>query len=147
MKKRAPTTEEKALVNMPWYARRFAIGGMMNLLAGSAVAGLSPLLPEEMLSAFHLKAHIHFLTLGFFTFMIYGLGYHMLPKFCGRPLKEGFLLTAHELCAHIGIWTLGIGWMVDDLEVVKIGAALSFAGFAFFAVNLAPVLAFKPKAG
>jgi len=56
-----------------------AMGGMLNLLIGSAVAGILPLLPDAMRSAYHLKAHIHFLTLGFFTFMIYGLGYHMLP--------------------------------------------------------------------
>ena len=33
-------------------------------------------------------AHIHMLLLGFVTGMIFGVGYHVFPRFAGRPLRR-----------------------------------------------------------
>jgi hypothetical protein len=59
---------------------------------------------------------------GWTTLLIYGMAYHMLPRFSGRPLHRTRLATAQSWLAIGGIALVGMGW-------VGVVAALPFAQF------------------
>jgi cbb3-type cytochrome oxidase subunit 1 len=48
-------------------------------------------------------AHIHMLLLGFVTGMIFGVGYHVFPRFAGRPLASRRLMGLHWWLANGGV--------------------------------------------
>ena len=58
--------------------------------------------------AVYRPAHVHMLLLGFVTMMIYGVAYHVVPRFAGFPL-HGLTLEAilNALVAHYGWPGLG----------------------------------------
>lgn len=47
--------------------------------------------------------HSHLMLLGWVSMMIYGVGYHILPKFAGRFLKSPKLGEAQFWLANIGL--------------------------------------------
>ena len=50
----------------------------------------------------HRAAHIHMLLLGFVTGMIFGIGYHVFPRFAARPLASPMLMRLHWWLANAG---------------------------------------------
>lgn len=46
--------------------------------------------------------HVHLNLLGWMSMMIYGVGYHIFPRFSGRPLWS-------EKLANIQFWTAQVG--------------------------------------
>ena len=50
----------------------------------------------------HRAAHIHMLLLGFVTGMIFGVGYHVFPRFAARPLTSPMLMRLHWWLANAG---------------------------------------------
>lgn len=80
--------------------------------------GISSLLGVCMLgnpSLMSLKfVHSHLNMLGWVSMMIYGVGYHILPRFAGRPLKYPKLGEFQFWTANIGLvgmlafYTLGV---------------------------------------
>ena len=68
--------------------------------------GISSLLGVFMLgeqSLMSLKfVHSHLNMLGWVSMMIYGVGYHVLPRFAGRPLK-------HPKMGEFQFWVANIG--------------------------------------
>ncbi|TAL25944.1 MAG: hypothetical protein EPN94_04315 [Nitrospirae bacterium] len=66
-------------------------------------------------SLYSLKfVHSHLMLLGWVSMMIYGVGYHILPKFAGKFLKSKamgeiqFWLANIGLVGMLGFYTLGI---------------------------------------
>jgi cbb3-type cytochrome oxidase subunit 1 len=47
--------------------------------------------------------HSHLNLLGWVSMMIYGVGYHILPRFTGRPLKSPKMGEAQFWLANIGL--------------------------------------------
>ena len=47
--------------------------------------------------------HSHLMLLGWVSMMIYGVGYHILPKFAGRFLKSKAMAVAQFWTANIGL--------------------------------------------
>lgn len=48
-------------------------------------------------------AHSHMMLLGWVSMMIYGVGYHVLPRFVGRTLKHRTMAEAQFWFANIGL--------------------------------------------
>lgn len=70
-----------------WYLRMsviyFVLGGMF---------GIALLLfPSE--SGYYIPVHVHLNLLGFMSMMIYGVGYHILPRFSRRPVYSPLIIT------------------------------------------------------
>ena len=57
-------------------------------------------------------AHIHMLLLGFVTGMIFGVGYHVFPRFAGRPLRRPGLLLPHWWLANGGVAAMALGFIL-----------------------------------
>lgn len=85
-------------------------------------------------------APVHLLTIGFFVFMIYGLGEHMFPRFTGNPIRSGALAWGQLGLTHLGLIVLLAGLWLDRTSVAVVGAAAVWLGLALFALRLWPVL-------
>ncbi len=56
--------------------------------------------------------HTHFNLLGWMSMMIYGVGYHILPRFSGAPLWSEKLSLIHLWLANIGLLGMALGWIL-----------------------------------
>jgi hypothetical protein len=64
---------------------------------------------------------------GWTTLLIYGMGYHMLPRFCGRPLRRVRLADLQSWLAIGGVAAASLGWLLG-LPTPPAGRALLVAG-------------------
>ncbi len=75
-------------------------------------------------------AHIHLLLLGFVTGMIFGVGYHVFPRFAGRPLHAPRLVLLHWWLANGGVCTMAVAFALRPRGVAWSGALLAAGGSA-----------------
>jgi glutaredoxin len=83
---------------------------------------------------------LHLFLLGFVTFMIYGVGEHMLPRFAGRRILMGPLAWAQHALAHAGLIGLLAGLWAGIPALAVSGGALACLGLLVFAIRLMPVV-------
>ena len=69
---------------MDRFVRNFIIVSIM-YLGISSLLGVCMLWNQSLMSLKFVHSHLN--MLGWVSMMIYGVGYHILPKFAGRPLK------------------------------------------------------------
>ena len=86
------------------------------------------------------RLHGHLMLLGFVTFMIYGLGEHLLPRFTGNPIRLGGWSWAQQAIAHAGVVGYGLGAVLGIEPLALLGAALAWLALALFAARLLPIL-------
>lgn len=92
-----------------------------------------------------LFAHVHLNLLGWMTMMIYGVGYHILPRFAGKPLKGGKLIDIQFYLANAGLLGMVVfnymkakGTMaVADMLFTASAAAASLSGILFAGIMFA----------
>lgn len=83
---------------------------------------------------------LHLFTVGFMTFLVYGLAEHMLPRFTGNPIRGGAWSLGQQGLAHLGLWLLLTGFGLDRQGLSVAGAALLWLSLLVFALRLWPVL-------
>ena len=59
------------------------------------------------------RVHTHILLLGFMAMMIYGVGYHILPRFMGRPVYSHRLGNIQVWFANITLIGLSLSWILE----------------------------------
>lgn len=59
-----------------------------------------------------LPTHVHLGLLGWMSMMIYGVGYHILPRFAGKALYSNKLASIQFWTANIGLIGMAIMWPV-----------------------------------
>ncbi len=114
----------------------FFIGVSLGLLQMFDVEG------EELLRF----AHVHFNLLGWMSMMIYGVGYHILPRFSGNPVAYPGLMKWHFWMANIGLIGMCGLWGYADL-LTKFFAALQVAGVGMFVANIMASIGAAPAEG
>ena len=72
-------------------------------------------------------AHVHALLLGFVSMMIFGVAYHVLPRFTGRPLHNRSLAAVHFWSANAALALLVSGF-IARVHFVAVGRGLLSAG-------------------
>lgn len=80
-------------------------------------------------------AHLHAALLGFVSMFIFGIAYHVLPRFTGRPLPDRRLPVAHLWLANCGLGFLVAGWLLRPTWA-RPGAAALHTGGILTAVGL-----------
>ena len=100
------------------------------LLFGGGIAGDAP----------WRGAALHAFGLGFATFLVFGLGEHMLPRFTGAPIVRGGIAWGQQGLAHAGTLLLIAGLADGQRAVALAGGLLAWAAFALFAARIVPVL-------
>ena len=68
-------------------------------------------------------AHVHMMLLGFVTMMIYGVAYHVLPRFSGHPLWSPRLAGWHCWSAQLGLALMVTGFVLRARPGVSGGIA------------------------
>lgn len=84
--------------------------------------------------------HSHLMLLGWVSMMIYGVGYHILPRFAGKLIKSKAMAELQFWLANIGIvgmllfYTLGVYNQTDSYRgaTVAFGVIEAVSIFLFF---------------
>lgn len=81
-----------------------------------------------------LFTHVHLNLLGWMSMMVFGVGYHILPRFTGRPLAYPKIGTLQFYLANIGL--VGMVCFRPIHPLVEIFAGIEVIAIGFFVVNI-----------
>ncbi len=120
-----------------WYLRM----SLVYFIAG-AMIGFSILLwPSE--SGYYISSHVHLNLLGFMSMMIYGVGYHILPKFSGQNIYSPMIMKVQFWLSNAGLTGMALSWPFvargseGTAETILIlTAAMSLLAVILFAFNV-----------
>ena len=85
------------------------------------------------------QAHMHMVMLGFVTMMIYGVAYHVIPRFTGHPLHNRRAAGAQWWISNAGLVLMVCGFAARvtsataGTAVLSLGGTLSALGAYIFA--------------
>ena len=96
-----------------------------------------------MFSSAHYRqlfhAHVHVMLLGWISMMIYGVGYHILPRFNGNPVAFPKLAVAHLFVANIALVGFAVTWglakVISNMPAQGF-AVLNAIGVFLFVINM-----------
>jgi len=71
-------------------------------LALASVLGVFMMVDQRFLPTFRF-VHSHFMLLGWVSMMIYGVGYHILPRFAGKLISKPGLAMFQFWISNIGL--------------------------------------------
>ncbi len=104
----------------------------------STVVGIVMLGSREALGLKFVHSHLN--MLGWVSMMIYGVGYHILPRFMGRPLYSNKIGEAQFYLANISLVAMLVFYTMDvyapgglyQTLTVAFGIVQAFTVFLFF---------------
>ncbi|MDQ2669777.1 MAG: hypothetical protein M3Y31_04020 [Gemmatimonadota bacterium] len=135
---------------MDWYVRAFVRSAVVWLSLGMTL-GLAMALHAPLLV--YRPVHLHLNLLGFMSMMVFGVGYHIFPRFAGVPLYRPQLAGVHWWIANAGLVLLAGGMALRYSGIAGIskllmgaGGALSTAGAYCFALIIWRTLGAAPPA-
>jgi cbb3-type cytochrome oxidase subunit 1 len=121
---------------MEWFVKAFLKASLVWLALGVTL-GLA--MAVHPVWTVYRAAHMHMVLLGFVTMMIYGVAYHVIPRFAGFPLHSRRAAGAHWWLANVGLALMVCGFFVRASRatpgtiVLSIGGTLAAAGAYLFA--------------
>lgn len=124
---------------MEAFVRNFIRSSLVWLGGGVLLGVLMAVSPQAII---YRPAHVHANLLGFVSMMIFGVAYHVIPRFTGTPLRSRRAATIHLWVANLGLASLVTGWLLRPMEfragtaAVMTGGILSAAGAFLFIGNL-----------
>lgn len=124
---------------MDWFVRLFLKSALVSLALGIVMGSWMALAPQAIV---YRPAHVHLNLLGFVSMVIYGVAYHVIPRFTGHPLHSRTLAGVHWWCANIGLAVLVLGFLfVPHVASVAralmgVGAVVAATGAFLFIYNL-----------
>lgn len=125
---------------MDWYVRAFIRSSVTWLTLGVTLGLAMTIWPRLTV---YRTAHVHMLLLGFVAMMIFGFGYHVVPRLAGNRLYWPAWAGAHVWLANAGLaaLSLGLALRVHGITaagwVLAAGGVLASVGAYAFAVNIA----------
>ncbi|HET8654610.1 MAG TPA: cbb3-type cytochrome c oxidase subunit I [Longimicrobiaceae bacterium] len=132
------------------FIRNFIRSSLVWLGVGVLIGLSMAFFPAQALV--YKPAHVHANLLGFVSMMIFGVAYHVVPRFTGNPLHSRTLARTHLWLANLGLSLLVGGWILrvrvwkTGGTLVEAGAALSAVAMSFFIYNLWRTLGTSPAA-
>jgi cbb3-type cytochrome oxidase subunit 1 len=118
---------------------RWFVKSSLAWLGGGVTLGIAMAMWPRLI--IYRPAHVHMNLLGFVTMMIFGVGYHVLPRFAGAPLRWPDLGLAHWWLSNAGLALMVTGFFVIPSSPVgrwllAPGGTLAAAGAFCFIVNI-----------
>ena len=120
---------------MDRFVKNFIIVSIV-YLGISSILGVCMLANQSLMSLKFVHSHLN--MLGWVSMMIYGVGYHVLPRFSGRPLKYPKMGELQFWAANIGLigmlvfYTLNIFTPTTTFNSISI----AFGGLEVFSIAL-----------
>jgi len=99
---------------MDKYAKAFVKASLIYLGIGAILGVLMVIWPDIRFTI--SRVHVHILLLGFMAMMIYGVGYHILPRFMGRPIYSHRLGHIQVWIANITLVGLSLSWIAETSQ-------------------------------
>jgi cytochrome c oxidase cbb3-type subunit 1 len=100
-------------MRMDRYAKAFVKWSLIYLGIGTILGLWMLFWPDLRFSL--IRVHVHILLLGFMAMMIYGVGYHILPRFMGRPVYSHRLGNMQVWLANITLLGLSLSWILETV--------------------------------
>jgi len=120
-----------------WYLRMSVVYFVVGAFIGFAML----LWPSE--SGYYIPIHVHLNLLGFMSMMIYGVGYHILPKFSGRHIYSPRIMNIQFWMANAGLIGMSVSWpfvVRGDASlsetILLVSALLSMISIILFTFNI-----------
>ena len=124
---------------MDWFVRRFIKSALAWLGLGVSMGVAMAAHPSWII---YRPAHVHMNLLGFVTMMIFGVGYHVIPRFVGHPLHSSKLAGMHWWLSNAGLALMVLGFLMAphvgarSVPVLVTGGVLSALGAFAFIFNI-----------
>jgi cbb3-type cytochrome oxidase subunit 1 len=121
---------------MDWFVKAFLKSSLVWLALGVSLGLAMAAYPPWTI---HRAAHMHMVLLGFVTMMIFGVAYHVVPRFAGHPLHQRMLAGWHWWISNAGLALMVAGFVlraarpVAGTVVLAVGGSLSASGAYIFA--------------
>ncbi len=125
---------------MESFVRNFIRSSLLWIAVGGLLGLGMVFWPAEALA--YRPAHVHANLLGFVSMMIFGVAYHVMPRFAGRPLSSRSMARIHLWLANAGLALMVGAWALDPFTArswawtLRTGALLSGVGIALFVFNI-----------
>jgi len=127
---------------MDKYAIFFIKTSLGSFLIGSALGILMAIDPSY--GSPFVSAHVHLNLLGFMAMMIYGVGYHVLPRFSGMTIHSRPMMVIHYYLGTATLALMALCWIgiemtawADPLRTVLVLSGLGhLASILLFAYNI-----------
>lgn len=116
---------------MEWYVKAFIRSSLVWLAIGVTLGLAIAVHPAWIV---YRPAHAHLNVVGFLTMLVFGVGYQLLPRLFGHPLRWPRLASAHLVLANLGLAGMVLGFVVAP-EVPNAGRWPLAIGGALFAVG------------
>lgn len=94
---------------MDWFVKAFLKASVAWLAAGVTLGVAMGAIPAWSI---YRTAHLHMLLLGFVAQMIFGVAYHVIPRFAGNPLRSTRAAGAHWWLANTGLAVMVAGFVL-----------------------------------
>jgi cbb3-type cytochrome oxidase subunit 1 len=124
---------------METFVRGFVRSSLVWLGVGAAL-GLWMIFDPGVLA--YRPAHMHANLLGFVSMMIFGVAYHILPRFTGNPLSSRRAAMIHLFLANAGLALMVAGFITRVSNaaagtlLLQAGGVSSTIGIALFITNI-----------
>jgi len=121
---------------MERFVRNFIVMSIVYLALASLIGIIMLASPSHLYLRF---VHSHLNMLGWVSMMIYGVGYHILPRFAGKRLKSNKLGEIHFYLANIGLAGMLLFYTlqtVDTKKTIYSGLSTAFGFIEAFSIFL-----------
>jgi cbb3-type cytochrome oxidase subunit 1 len=124
---------------MDWFVKAFVKASLVWFGLGATLGVAMAVHPPWSM---YRTAHFHLNLLGFVTMMIFGVAYHVIPRFTGNSLHSRRLAGLHWWVANAGLSGLVLGFVVrpssgaSAMPLLGIGGGLAAIGAYTFAYNI-----------
>jgi cbb3-type cytochrome oxidase subunit 1 len=112
---------------MDWYVKAFLKASVVWLALGVTLGVAMGVKPAWYV---YRTAHLHMLLLGFVGMMIFGVAYHVIPRFVGSPLRSPRAAGAHWWLANAGLAIMVVGFILRAQGRAVSSALLGMGGTA-----------------
>lgn len=97
-----------------------------------------------------MPMHAHLMLLGWISMMIYGVAYHILPRFSASPLYSEKMANAQFYLAHIGLIGMAGGFVLRIYisgggVILVLFSIIEAISVIMFAINMLMTLPKAPK--
>lgn len=116
------------------YVRQFIRASLVWFAIGIVIGLAMAYWPADHIV--YRPAHAHANLLGFVSMFIFGVAYHVIPRFVGRPLWGERWASWHVWIQNVGLGLLAAGWLVRP-SWWRVGQPLVWAGAALSAIGVA----------
>ena len=116
---------------MEWFVKAFIKASLFWLASG---VSLGVAMAAHPVWTVYRLVHVHVVLLGFVTMMIYGVAYHVVPKFAGASLHSRRAPAWHWWISNAGLALMAAGFAIRVTDaalgtiVLTAGGTLSALG-------------------